>query len=154
MTGLYVPVGDYVAADGSQGPYTDGFWIDQENVTNALFTRFVQATLYRTDAESARWGWVWFDGPEFVRVNGADWQHPKGPGSDIVGRDDSMVVHISWDDATAYCKWAGRGLVTGKEWAKAAALLAGAGIDLPAPWYGRSTMIRSNIDGFRCVAAP
>jgi formylglycine-generating enzyme required for sulfatase activity len=131
MTLMYVPAGEFLmgSADGDSDAVSDekpqhkitldAYWVDRTEVTNAMFAKFVAASGYETDAEKAGKAWI-FDPTSkgWQETAGANWQHPNGSGSDRL--DQHPAVQVSWNDAVAYCTWAGRRLPTEAEWEKAA----------------------------------
>lgn len=123
-----------------------GFWMDRTEVTNAQFAEFVQATGHVSTAERAldpsrhplgtapellQAGAMVFKVPSHIPphadvntwwhyVPGAQWRHPGGPGTHILGREQEPVVAVTFDDALAYARWRGRDLPTEAEWEWAA----------------------------------
>jgi len=131
----------YIEEAPSRTVVVDPFWIDQGPVTNAQFARFVEATGHVTAAEQApdpkdypgmptemaHAGSIVFtptkrpvpltDPSQWWRfVFGADWRHPAGPGSGLLGLEQHPVAHVAFADAEAFAAWAGKVLPTEAEW--------------------------------------
>lgn len=190
-----IPVGTFLMGTDDEAGFPDDdegpirsvtvpqFRIGRYTVTNAIFARFVEATGYITESERFGWSFVFHllvsrnarkrgdvqqvPGLEWWRaVSGASWNHPEGRGSHIRDRQDHPVVHVSHNDATAFCTWATATtnaaitLPTEEQWERAARGgleqkryvwgddLTPEGVHMCNIWQGDFPRINTRDDGF------
>ena len=146
---------DHLAYPGDgEGPLREieltAYEINPCAVSSEQFAEFVADTGYLTESEQIGWSFVFAgllpddfpptrgaaDAPWWRQVEGASWRHPEGPTSDIDNRLDHPVVHVSWNDALAYARWAGKALPTEAQWERAA---RGGLESQPYPWGDQLT---------------
>lgn len=119
---VLIPTGGFLMGSEQGGEFErpvhdvflDAYWMDETLVSNSQFAAFVEETNYQTEAERAGSAWG-YDNERFGQVAGLSWQSYAGE-----GRNDHPVVLVSWNDAVAFARWAGKRLPSEAEWEKAA----------------------------------
>jgi len=167
----------------------DSFWIDRHAVTNREFAAFVEATGHVTWAEKPA-DPAMYPGADpalllpssivlvppagavdrsniynwWQYLAGADWRHPRGPGSTLSGLEDHPVVHVAYEDALAYATWVGKQLPSEAEWEYAAKggsdetvfpwgdELAPGGRHMANTWQGEFPWENLKLDGYEFTA--
>ena len=184
--GTDAPVNEEDGESPARPARVDDFELQESEVTVAQFARFVDATRrergarFRTDAERFGWSFVFEQTlsraasarvtsavahvPWWVPVEGADWLHPDGPDSSVLERLDHPVVHVSHNDARAYCAHLGARLAreTEFEYAMRGGLaranfswgdeLVPGGRHRANLWQGEFPALNTMEDGFRYAA--
>ncbi|NXG50045.1 SUMF2 enzyme, partial [Psilopogon haemacephalus] len=165
---VQLPGGKFQMGSGSlekrneEGPVREvtvkAFALDKYPVTNREFREFVRQKKYKTEAEAFGWSFVFEDfvseelkkkvtqklesAPWWLPIEKAFWRQPSGPGSSIKERLDYPVLHVSWNDAQAFCAWKGKRLPAEEEWEFAA---RGGLEQRMYPWGNKFQLNRTNL---------